>query len=449
MTINLPQRTATVYKEVDVLVAGGGPAGVGAAVAAARNGCKTILLEKRGFLGGNITGSYVENCDHFIHSLSYKVSGIWAEVGERFHALYHEASGDIRPGVSHRFSSEYLKIFLDSFVKSAGVEICLHSFVNEVVVENGTISHVIIQSKQGPVAIKAKFVVDATGDGDVAFAAGVPFDQGRDKDHRCQPGTLNFRIGGVDAAFLTKDGQDGLRPIAQKFRQDYRAGKTGLTCKRQDLPFGRLTAAGQISYLNYPCAYGMNPTSFADLTRGEIECRGYVLELMDYMKKNFPGFEKIELTSISTELGFRDSRRIHGDYKLTLDDVLSGRHFDDRIAMYPQFYDMLSPDANMNEAPPRDMGYNGYICSRPKDGELFEIPYRCLLPLAMENLWVAGRCISADHVAESGVRAISACMYTGQAAGTAAGLALKKRLSPRTVDVTELQATLREQNYDI
>jgi hypothetical protein len=193
----------------------------------------------------------------------------------------------------------------------------------------------------------------------------------------------------------------------------------------------------------------VDPTSFTDLTRGEIECRRYILELMDYMKKNFPGFEKIELTSISTELGFRDSRRIHGDYKLTLNDVLSGRHFDDRIAIYPQFYDMLSPDANMNEVPPRDMGYNGYICSRPKDGQLFEIPYRCLLPLEMENLWVVGRCISADHVAESGVRAISACMYTGQAAGTAAGLVLKKRLSPRTVDVKELQATLREQNYDI
>ncbi|MDR1100366.1 MAG: FAD-dependent oxidoreductase, partial [Treponema sp.] len=120
--------------------------------------------------------------------------------------------------------------------------------------------------------------------------------------------------------------------------------------------------------------------------------------------------------------------------------------FDDAIAVYPQFYDMLSPDANMNEGSPQDAGYNGYICSYPQDGLNFEIPYRCLLPLGVENLLTAGRCISADHVAESGVRAISACMYTGQAAGTAAGLALQNGVNPRSVNTTELREKLRAQN---
>jgi hypothetical protein len=445
MTINLPSRSATVYREIDVLVAGGGPAGVGAAVAAARSGSSVVLLEKRSYLGGNITASYVENCDHFMHNLSFKTSGIWADMGGKYRAQFGTA-GDIRPGESHRFSSEYLKIFLDNYVRDAGVEVFFHSFVNEVVLEKISIAYVIIQSKQGPVAIRAKQVIDCTGDGDVAFAAGVPFDQGRDTDHRCQPGTVNFRIGGVDAGAMVKDGVDQLRQIGKKFREDYRAGLTGLSCKRQDLPFGRLTAAGQISYLNYPCAYGIDPTSFADLSRGEMECRGYIIEMLDYMKKNFKGFEKIELVSIAPEIGFRDSRRIHGDYRLTIDDVLSGRHFDDAIALYPQFYDMLSPDANMNEGSPQDAGYNGYICSRPKDGENFEIPYRALLPVGVENFLVAGRCISADHVAESGIRAISACMYTGQAAGTAASLALKTGLTPRTIKVKELQDSLRAQN---
>jgi hypothetical protein len=448
MTINLPPRTAEVYKETDVLVVGGGPAGIGAAVAAARSGCRVLLLEKRAFLGGNITASYVETCNHFIHKLSFKTSGIWAEMEDQYRAIYG-SSGDIRPNAAKRFSSEYLKIFLDSFVGAAGVEICLHSFVNEVVREGNTITHVIIQGKQGPAAIRAGQIIDCTGDGDLAFAAGIPFDQGRDRDHLCQPGTVNFRITGVDVAALTAGGEDRLREIGRRFREDYRAGRTGLSCKRQDIPFGRLTPAGQVSYINYPCAYGIDPTSFADLTRGEIECRRYIAEICAYMKEHFEGFQGLELASIAPEIGFRDSRRIHGDYRLTIDDVLSGRHFDDAVACIPQFYDMLSPDANMNEGSPQDKGYNGYICSYPRDGVNFEIPYRCLLPVGVDNLLVAGRCISADHVAESGVRAILACMYTGQAAGTAAGLARKGGLSPRTIRVGELRDSLRFQNLDI
>jgi hypothetical protein len=177
-----------------------------------------------------------------------------------------------------------------------------------------------------------------------------------------------------------------------------------------------------------------------------MECREYILEIVEYMRSHFPGFERVELASIAPEIGFRDSRRIHGDYRLTIDDVLTSRHFDDAIAVFPQFFDMLSPDANMNEGSPQDAGYNGYICSYPTDDLTFEIPYRSLLPLGTDNLLVAGRCICADHVAESGIRAISACMYTGQAAGTAAGLAVKKSLTPRTLPVPVLQDSLRSQH---
>jgi hypothetical protein len=444
MTINLPAREVPLYKETDVLVAGGGPAGIGAAVAAARRGARVALLEKRGFLGGNITACYVETCNHFMQKLSFKTSGIWAELEEQYRARFGN-SGDIRPGAPHRFSSEHLKIFLDGFVSGAGVEISLHSFINELVMENGHISHVVIQTKQGPLAVSARQVIDCTGDGDLAFAAGVPFDQGRDRDHRCQPGTLNFRIGGLDAAGLTSDGIDRFKEIGGRFRKDYRSGQTGLSCKRQDIPGGRITAAGQLSYINYPCAYGIDPTSIADLTRGEMECRRYILEICDYMKSHFEGFENSELVSIAPEIGFRDSRRIRGEYRLSIDDLLSGRHFEDAIALFPQFYDMLSPDANMNEGSPHDAGYKGYICSFPQDGLNFEIPYRCLLPLGIDNLLVAGRCISADHVAESGIRAITACMYTGQAAGTAASLALRQGRPLRTLDVKELQDSLRSQ----
>jgi hypothetical protein len=253
----------------------------------------------------------------------------------------------------------------------------------------------------------------------------------------------------VDAARLTADGIDHFRETGRRFREDYRAGRTGLSCRRQDIPGGRITEAGQLSYLNYPCAYGIDPTSIDSLTRGEMECRKYILEMCSYMKNHFEGFENSELVSIAPEIGFRDSRRIHGEYRLTTDDVLSGRRFDDAITIFPRFYDMLSPDANMNEGSPEDAGYNGYICSVPKDGLNFEIPYRCLLPLGVDNLLIAGRCISADHVAESGIRAITACMYTGQAAGTAASLAVKQNTIPRAIDVKELRETLRTQGLAV
>lgn len=451
MTINLPQRTATVFKEVDVVVVGGGPAGIGASVAAARQGAKTLLLEKRGFLGGNITACYVETCNWFMNGLDFQISGIYAELEAGYRARFvgREGDNDIRPNAPHRFSSEYLKAYLDDFVKGAGVEVCLHSFVNEIILDNDKITHVVIQSKQGPMAIKAKQVIDCSGDGDAAFAAGIPFDQGRDKDHRCQPGTVNFRVANVDPTVLVKDGKDLLKEMNTQFKKDYNAGKTGLSCKRQDIPTGRLTEGGQVSYINYPCAYGIDPTNFADLTRGEMECRGYILEMMDYMRKNLKGFEHAELSSIAPEIGFRDSRRFHGEYRLTAADVIACRKFDDSIAMYPQFYDMLSPDANMNESNPKDAGNNGFICSHPQDGVNYTIPYRALVPVKTENLLLAGRCISADHVAEAGIRAISACMYTGQAAGTAAVIALKNNIAPRKINVKELQDSLRAQKLII
>ena len=445
MEIIIPSKKITEFIETDVLVVGGGPAGIGAAVAAARQGSRVVLLEKRGFMGGNITAAYVETCNHFLKNSSFKSYGIYAEIEEKYRALYG-SSGDIRPNAIHRFSSEYLKIFLDKFVSDAGVKVFLHSFVNDVIKDGEKITHVIIQSKKGPVAIRAGMIIDSTGDGDVAFAAGVPFDQGRDRDHMCQPGTVNFRIAGVDSKLLVKDGIDQVGVIGKRFREDYRAGKTNLSCKRQDIPCGRLTSGGQLTYINYPCAYGIDPTSFADLTRGEMECRRYIEEMVVYMRENFEGFENAELASIAPEIGFRDSRRFHGEYRLTIDDVVSSRHFDDTIAIFPQFYDMLSPDANMNEGSVEDAGYNGYICTITTNSPPFEIPYRSLLPVGIDNLLITGRCISADHVAESGIRAISACLYTGQAAGTSSGLALAKKQSPKNLNIGDLQTALRAQN---
>ena len=445
MKIEIKSKVLDVTRQTDVLVVGGGPAGIGAAVAAAWQGSKVMLLEKHGFLGGNITASYVETCNYFFRGTPFEPSGVWADMESKYRAIFGR-SHDIRPNANNRFSSEYLKIFLDGYLREAGVEVLLHSFVNDVVMEGDKIAAVIIQSKQGPIAIQAGMVIDATGDGDVAYSAGIPFEMGRDTDHLCQPGTLSFRIAGVNAALMIANGEDQLREIGRQYKADYRAGLTGLPCKRQDLPFGRLTPGGQVSYVNYPCAYGVDSTSIDDMSRAEAECRSYILDMVYYMREHFVGMEHVELASIATEVCFRDSRRIAGRYRLTIEDMESNRHFKDVIAVYPRFYDMLAPDAYMDgDGSVEGKGYKGHIYEHDTEGRSFEIPYLSLVPEKVNNLLVSGRCISCDHVAESGIRAISACTQTGQAAGIAAVLALKGNVIPADIDIVELQGVLRKQ----
>ena len=448
MKIKIPEKVADVTAEVDVLVVGGGPAGIGAAVAAARQGSQVMLLEKRGFLGGNITGCYVETCNHFMYKTNFEASGIYHEMEEQYRLRFGR-SHDIRVNSAHRFSSEYLKVFLDDFVGNAGVGIKFHSFVNEVVVEDDQIKYVIIQSKKGPLAIKAGIVIDTTGDGDVAFSAGVPFEQGRARDGLCQPGTVNVRIAGVDVDKF-KGEPDKLKELNLRFREEYRAGRTGLSCKRQDIPAGRLTSAGIVSYLNYACEYEIDPTSPDGLTQGEIACRRYIMEFYEYLKRNVDGMQNIEIASIAPEIGFRDSRRIQGRYRLTKDDIEADRKFDDAIVRYPRIYDMLAPDGNMKgNGSLEGEGYEGHIYVPIEGDRSYLIPFRCLLPVKISNLMVAGRCLSADHIAESSLRATSACMLTGQAAGTAAGMASMGGIKPAEVNIRGLQDSLKKQGVDL
>jgi len=445
--IVIQPKTIDISFETQVLVVGGGPAGIGAAVSAARNGQKVILLEKRGFLGGNITACFVENCNYFLKGTPFRSEGMYAEIEKKAYEKY--GNDNIRERNKYAFSSEYLKVFLDEFVTESGVQILFHSFVNDVVMNGDHIEAVIIQTKKGPMAVKADIIIDTTGDADVSFAAGVPFEQGREKDGLCQPGTVSLRLTGADTKALLENG-DRLLEIGRIFKEDYRAGKTGLPCKRQDLPFGRLTAAGQISYVNYSCVYGLDPTDIRDLSRGEMECRQYVMDIYRYLKANFEELKNTEVASIAPEIGFRDSRRIDGVYHLTIEDMESRRHFDDVIAVFPRFYDMLAPDANMDgDGKVEGKGYVGHIYEPVVDDRTFEIPYGSLVPKAVDNLLAAGRCISADHVAESGTRAISLCMMTGEAAGAAAAVAIRSGKRPADICVKELQQILIGQNIHL
>ena len=448
MNIIRQQEEIKVLKTIEVLVVGGGPAGIGAAAAAARQGCSVMLLEKRGFLGGNVTACYVENANYFLAGTPFSSEGIYAEIEKGCKEKY--GTDNIRTYNPDAFNSEYLKVYLDEFLTGLGVELYFHAFVNETIVEGSTIKAVIIQTKNGPVAVKADVVVDATGDGDVAFSAGVPFEQGRDLDGLCQPGTVGLRLAGADVEKLNIEGRDVLKEIGRDFKQKYRAGETGLNCKRQDLPFGRLSKGGQISYVNYACAYDIDPTDLADVSRGEMECRQYIMDIYRYLKDNYEEMKNIEIASIGPEIGFRDSRRIAGLHRLSIDDMRSGKTYDDVIAVYPGFYDMLAPDASMDgDGSVEGKGYKGHIFHPIEGDDSFQIPYRSLIPATIKNMLVAGRCISADHVAESGIRAISACMMTGQAAGTAAALAAAGGIDPDKIDIKMLQDNLRGQGIKL
>lgn len=451
MEITIREKTIEVSKEVDVLIIGGGPAGIGAAVSAARGGSSVLLLERRAFLGGNITASYVETCNWFLHKTQFTECGLYRELVGRYQMEFGK-SDDIREDAPFRFSSEYLKVFLDDFMREEKIDVLLYSFVNEVVMNGRYVTAVIIQTKKGPMAVTAHVIIDCTGDGDVAYAAGVPFTQGREGDHLCQPGTLNFRIVGIDPNNVAEMDKK-LKEYKIQFAKDYLLGKTQLKCKRKDLPMGRLTAAGQIASINYACSYYIDPTSNIDLTRGEQECRQYIMELLPYMRKNFPGFEHIELTSFAPEIGFRDSRRMEGVYELTVDDIENNTQFYDAICKFPRMYDMLAPDGNMEgDGSLSGGGFAGHIfVDVDKDNtRTYQIPFRCLIPKQIDNLLIAGRCISATHVAECSIRAIYACMLTGQAAGTAASLSIRENLGiPRKIDIPKLKNELRKQKIVI
>ena len=434
------EREIPLLRTCDVLVVGGGPAGIGAAVSAARQGAQVLLLEKRGFLGGNITACYVENCNYFLKNSSFKSEALYAQIEQECYAQY--SNDNLREHNKYAFCSEYLKLYLDSLMQREHVDVLFHAFVNEVLLDESKIEGVIVQTKKGPMAIQATQYIDTTGDADVAFAANVSFDQGREKDGLCQPGTVGLRLAGAQVEELLAC-DDGLSKIGHEFKRAYRANETNLACKRQDLPFGRLTKGGQISYVNYSCCYGLDPTDIVDVSRGESTCRSYVYDIYHYLKKTHASLKDIEIASIGPEIGFRDSRRIHGLYTLKIEDMESNRHFDDVIAVFPRFYDMLAPDANMDgDGSVAGKGYEGHIYEPVIDGRTFEIPYRSLVPKSVDNLLVGGRCISADHVAESGVRAISLCMMTGQASGVAAALACKTGRKPADLDVRSIQHCL-------
>ena len=408
----------------DVLVAGGGPAGLAAAIASARNGADTLLIERYGVLGGMATAGLVNPFMTYWAGEEQIIRGILDELIERLTKL-----GAYGKGSRTAFDPEAFKLVADRMCAESGVRVLLHTSLTDVTMDGPSIRSVETFGKSGKRAATAKVYVDATGDADLAFMAGAQCEKGRLEDGLTQPMTLNFRVGRVDMSRI---------PPRDEFNRLYDQAKTDglLTCPRENVLMFLTTREGEVHF-NQTRITGADGTSSEDLTRAEIEGRRQAWEFLSFLRRDVSGFEDAEILMSGPQVGIRESRRVIGDYVLTEEDVLGARKFADVISRGSYSIDIHSPTGA------------GTVIKRLQPGESYDIPYRCLVPLGIGNLLIAGRPISATHEAHSSLRIMPICIAIGQAAGTAAALATKEGISPRDLAVPLLQQVLRSQGANL
>ena len=404
----------------DVAVIGGGPGGFAAAVAAARNGAKTLLVERYGFLGGMATAGLVNPFMTFHAGGKQIIAGILQELIENLKEMH----GYLEK--YRAFDPEAMKIIMEKMALESGVELLYHTlFIDTIVRRDGAINSAILFGKSGFLSVEAKVFVDATGDGDVAISAGAPYEKGRPEDGLMQPMTLNFDIAGVDMDKL---------PSADELNKEFlKAKKRGeINCPRENVMMFFTTSPGVVHF-NTTRIINVDGTNVFDLTKAEIEGRRQMLEIFIWLKKTFPAFRNAYIVRSGTQVGVRETRRIIGEYVLTAEDILSARKFPDAICRGSYPIDIHNPKGE------------GTVLKYPPPGDYYEIPYRCLVPLRVENLLIASRCISATHEAHSAIRIMPIVMGIGQAAGTAAALCVQHSVKPRLLDASLLRERLRSQ----
>jgi hypothetical protein len=434
----------------DVIIAGGGPAGITAAIAAARNGARTLLVERYGFLGGQSTIALVYPWMSFHDAAGNQViKGIGQEIVERLQAL-GASPGHVIDTIGYvsyftPFDAELYKYVAQEMVLEAGAQLLLHTWIVGAHTSQGRITSLTAYNKSGRQTLRAKVYVDATGDADIAHFSGAQMAKGRDADGATQPMTMNFRLGGVDLAAVKAYVQahpEEFYPATRHDRLDelpYVTGVQGFYTlwKQANLPIprhGLLFFTGvrpdEVG-VNTSRIIGLDATKAEDLTRAEIEGRRQVMILTDFLRSTIPGFANCHLITTPAQVGVRETRRIVGEYVLTEDDIVAGRQFPDTIALSAYPIDIHSPVDGGNET----------VDIKRAHG----IPYRCLLPKGVSNLLAAGRIISVTHQAFAAIRVTPPVFAIGQAAGTAAALAATAGVPPADVPVGELQARLTAQ----
>jgi len=443
--------------QVDVVIVGAGPAGFAAAVAAAREGARVLLIERENYVGGMMaTGMPILS---FHDSMGNKViGGIAVELIKQLETRGASSGVILFPG--HPFfpsrafvDPELLKLVTLEMLEEAGASLLLHTLAIEPVIDNNVVRGVIIANSCGRGLIEAGVVIDASGDGVIASRAGARWFMRQKRD--LQPMTLIFRMGKVDWQVFRRfildhpdvvpSGKwvDYYREKCPKsftvfgFQKQVESGRLeGLLPPSSELPQHQLIInmlpTGEAA-INFATVGGYDPVNVSDLTAAEMKARKLVFAIATWLQKTIPGFEAAYVSYTHGTIGIRESRRIVGDYVLTESDVLNGKRFEDGVVLCGCGMDVHTPDGSPQPLKDR------------VSFEAFHIPLRCLLPKGLEGLIVAGRCISTTYLANGSIREMAVCMSIGQAAGTTAAHAIKNRVSPRDVDAEDLRSKLLRQ----
>jgi hypothetical protein len=438
-------RKIPVLAETDVLVVGSGPGGLAAALAASREGVHTLLVERFGCFGGNITQAGVESIAWYRHAGTVDIQGIGIEFEQRAQQM---GATDPEPqSQSEALNTELFKVVADTLIQESGIFPILHCMAVETVMAGDAINGIVTESKSGRQAILAQRVIDATGDADIAHRAGAPWRMA--PRNELLGVTVSFSLTGVD--------RERFLAYVKSRPSTYKNWALETTGKEDDLfspylsaPFQMAKAAGEIpgnveiagtwsrisehgeaTYINVVYMRGYDATDVRDLTRGEIEGRRQAMWAFDALKKYTPGFEKAAIRTFGSSLGTRESRKIIGRTNLTEHHVRNQARFDDAIGIFPEFLDAYG------------------IVILPTTGRYFQVPYGIMVPKKVENLLVAGRCVSGDRISHAATRQMMCCTVTGQAAGVAAALSIEDGVNCSQVDIGRLQKRVAGQGVRI
>ncbi len=447
-TVTEPARQIDVIHETDVVVVGSGPAGLAAALGAARAGVEVTLVERFGCYGGNITAVGVEGMAWYRHEQTIEANGIGREFETR--AFEMGAAVQESQSQSYELDSEGFKLVADRMVEEAGIHGMMHRSFAAPMMDGDAVVGIITESKAGREAIRARRVIDATGDADVAYRAGAPTHHTPREE--MMAASVMFHLAGVDKkAFMagiasdpqtyqdwggggewnieTSGKEDAMfSPFLKKpFQQAIEDGLLPAHLTTIAGTWGAMHDTGELTYMNLVHLDGIDGTDPADLTRGEIEGRRQAMLAIEALRRYTPGCSGARLRNFGMTLGIRDTRKIDAVYDMTEADVREQGRFEDSIGIYPEFID----------------GYG--ILILPTTGRYFQLPYRTVVPKGVRNLLVPGRASGGDRISHAATRNMSCCAVLGQGAGVAAALSLHHSTDLADVDITGVQKELDRQ----